>query len=441
LVGFVPLARTTFDTALATRLANDARQTLTAAGLAVAGPTGLVTSLEEVARAGRELAELRPDFLIVFQATFADTTLLQRLVDSVQAPLLLWDVPEERSGGRLALNSFCGLNLATHALTERGRRYDYLYAPPDDPTAQQTVSTLARAGRALRLLRGARLGLAGTHPDGLDTCDYDAASLAIKLGVTIVPVQLEAVLDAARLAPATEVQALFDQLATRLDGLDGVDRVATFKTLGVYLALRRLARELNLSAWAVRCWPEFFTQLGCAACGAMSLLSDEGLPCACEADVHGAISQLLLQLLSGEPAFGTDVVPFHAAADTAVVWHCGLAPLSMADPAVRPRATIHSNRRLPLLFEFPLQPGPLTLARLSHSPAGLRLVVGRGEMLHAPLPFAGTSGTLRFSRPAGEVMRTLLDQGLEHHLALTYGDHEASLLALARWLDLPVVPL
>ena len=36
----------------------------------------------------------------------------------------------------------------------------------------------------------------------------------------------------------------------------------------------------------------------------------------------------------------------------------------MADPAVGVAATVHSNRKLPLLFEFPLKPGRITLARL-----------------------------------------------------------------------------
>jgi len=181
--------------------------------------------------------------------------------------------------------------------------------------------------------------------------------------------------------------------------------------------------------------------LGCAACGAMSMLSDELMPCSCEADVNGTVTQLMLQWLSGEPAFGTDLVSVDTEEDLIVLWHCGLAPLSMADPAVRPRATIHSNRQLPLLMEFPLKPGRVTVARLSEATGGYRLVVGGGEMLRAPMSFAGTSGVMRFDRPAAEVLDTLLSEGLEHHVSLTYGDYQPALLALAKMLDLPVLRL
>jgi L-fucose isomerase-like protein len=192
---------------------------------------------------------------------------------------------------------------------------------------------------------------------------------------------------------------------------------------------------------AVRCWPEFFTDLGCSACGAISMLTDGGIPSSCEADANGTITQLILHWLSGGSAFGTDIVSVDIKKDHFVVWHCGLAPLSMADPAVQPRATIHSNRKLPLLMEFPLKPGTVTIARLSQASGELQLVVGRGEMLSAPISFSGTSGVLRFERSAQDTLDTIISEGLEHHVALTYGDHLDALLELARMLELPVLRL
>ena len=152
------------------------------------------------------------------------------------------------------------------------------------------------------------------------------------------------------------MSAVADALAGTLAGIADVDGDATRGTLGSYVTLDALTQEDNLSGMAVRCWPEFFTDLGCSACGAMSLLSDQMTPCSCEADVNGTITQLILGWISGEPAFGSDLVSFDVDADEAVLWHCGLAPLSMADPDAQPEATIHSNRRLPLLMQFPLKP-------------------------------------------------------------------------------------
>jgi L-fucose isomerase-like protein len=445
-LGLVALARTTFDIPLAEQVAAQVRAQLRAAGFQLAGPQGLVTDLEGTQAAARDLDGEPLDLLIVLQATFADSTMVTHLAGAVEAPLLLWAVPEERSGGRLRLNSFCGINLGAHALARRGQGYDYVYAAPGEAgtashSVVEQVSTLARAGRARRLLRGARLGRVGENPDGLDTCQLDREALAGRLGLEVQQVDLAETFEAVGSVPAGEIDAVYRALEARLEGLGEVDQAALRRTLGSYLALGRLAEEERLAGLAVRCWPEFFTELGCAACGAMSMLSDEGTPCSCEADVNGTITQMLLQWISGEPAFGTDVVSFDLEEDAVVVWHCGLAPLSMADPEVRPRAAIHSNRRLPLLMEFPLKPGRVTVARLSEATGDYRLVVGSGEMLRAPMSFSGTSGVLRFDRPARQVLDTMLGQGLEHHLSLTYGDHVPTLLALAKMLDLSVLRL
>jgi L-fucose isomerase-like protein len=171
------------------------------------------------------------------------------------------------------------------------------------------------------------------------------------------------------------------------------------------------------------------------------MLTDEMTPCACEADVNGTVTGLMLQGLSGEPAFGTDIVGWDLERDETVLWHCGLAPLSMCDPDFRPRTTVHSNRKKPLLMEFPLKRGRVTIARLSQATGEYRLVVGAGEMQVAPMSYTGTSGVLKFDRPAREVLDTIMQEGLDHHISLTYGDHLDALLALAKLLELPVLRL
>jgi L-fucose isomerase-like protein len=163
------------------------------------------------------------------------------------------------------------------------------------------------------------------------------------------------------------------------------------------------------------------------------------VPCSCEADINGTLTQLLLQWLSGSPAFGTDMVGVDTERNRIALWHCGLAPLSMADPAVQPHGGIHSNRRVPLVMEFPLKPGRVTIARLSQASGELRLVLGKGEMLALPPPFSGTSGILRFEKPARQIFDTLMQEGLEHHISLVYGDYLPALEAFARLTGLPTL--
>ena len=440
-IGFVPIARPTFDTALAAEATAQARHHLHAQGWELCGTEEMVMDIAAAQAVAAELKESPPDLLLLFQATISDSTVSMILAKAIDAPLLLWALPEEPSGGRLRLNSLCGINLSAFSLKEAGRRFRYVYASPEDPAVLPQVESLARAGRALRTLRETRMGVIGQHPDGFDPCHYDAGRLSSLLGVEVVPFELPAFFDRIRSQPAERVEAQLASLSQTLPNLSELDQKAMRGTLSTLEALRDLSQAEGLGGLAVRCWPEFFTEMGCAACGAMSIMSDDGVPCSCEADVNGTITQIMLQAVSGKPAFGTDLVSANLEEDTVVVWHCGLAPLSMADPAVRPRGTVHSNRKLPLLMEFPLKPGRVTIARLSESSGGYRLVVGRGEMLQAPMSFTGTSGVLRFDRPAAEVLDVILTQGLEHHLSMTYGDYVPALLAVGEMLELSVLCL
>lgn len=440
-IGFVPIARPTFDVPYAEEMTGRVYNQLQAAGYHIIGDQTLIMGINEVDSAADILNQHDLDLLLMLQAGFADSTMVMRLVELVDAPLLMWALPEPRVGGRLRLNSFCGINLAGHGLTRAGYSYDYIYAEPEDEAALTTLDTIARAGEVRRRLQSARIGRVGEHPTGFDTCKFDAAALNEQLGVEIVQLELQQVFVEVRQAEPEAVGAIFEQVRGQLSNLDEMDVKATQGTLSTYLTLDRMAETQQLNGIAVRCWPEFFTDLGCSACGAMSMMTDKMTPCSCEADVNGTITQLLLQWVSGDTAFVTDVVSFDVHKDFAVLWHCGLAPLSMADPDVPPQATIHSNRKMPLLMEFPLKPGRVTVARLSEATGEYRLVIGSGEMIKAPPSFTGTSGTLRFDNGAQHVMDAIMREGLEHHLAVTYGDHTETLITLARMLNLKTLML
>lgn len=480
-VALVAIARPTFDVPLAQSVADAAIAQIERAGLKVVGSSTLIMDAESAAAVQHELRGTSHDLLVLLQASFADSSMAVALAEVAaerRIPVLLWAVPDERAGGRLRLNSLCGINLAGHALMLRGIAYDYLLTQANDPAALAKIETLARTGRALRTLHGATLGAVGEHPAGFDTCAYDAGDLAQLFGVKVQPVALAATLAEAAATGDAERERFVARVTELAPNVVELDQSAVRGTAGVYHALRTLADGAQLSGVAVRCWPEFFTELGCAACGAMSVLNEEQCPASCEADVNGTLTSLLLQALAGAPAFITDLVSIEAASDSAVLWHCGLAPASMADPNAEILGTIHSNRKLPLLFEFPLKPGRVTVARLHRtasksevlSPKSevrnldselrtqnleprtpnselrtqdsrYQLVIGGGEMVRAPKSFTGTSGVLRFDRPATAVFDTIMRMGLEHHVSIVYGDYREELRHVARLVGLPVVEL
>lgn len=451
-IGMAAIARPTFDVPLAQSVADEVRALLLAGGCEIIGSgAALIMDAAEASAAEASLRAAPFDLLLILQASFADSTMavaLAQVAHEAGAPVLLWAVPDARDGGRLRLNSLCGINLAAHALQLRGIAYDYLLTHPADPDAGEKIQTLARAGRARRALRTMRIGVVGEHPAGFDTCRYDAGALESRLGVEVLPLSLDATLADAR-AASDEARAPFLARAAALaPNLAEMDQVALRGTAGVHAALSQEVASRKLAGVAVRCWPEFFVENGCAACGAMSVLGESGCPASCEADVNGTVTSLLLQEIAGAPAFIADLVSIDAASDTGVLWHCGLAPASMADETIEGdiRATIHGNRKLPLLFEFALKPGRVTLARLHvqrqrDGSLEYALVIGGGEMVRAPRAYSGTSGVVRFDAPATTVLDRIMRIGMEHHLCMVYGDFSAELRAFANLGGFQIVEL
>ncbi|MBD3679648.1 MAG: hypothetical protein HUJ27_14780 [Rhodobacteraceae bacterium] len=456
-LGLLPLGRPTFDVDYANEKLAAMLSDLDGAGHEIIGPRVLLFDEEATRTAIDELRAADVDQVLILQVTFTDASMTAMIGEVFDQPLSIWAVPEPRIGGRLRLNAFCGLNLAAHALGLRGRVFSWLYADPGagadlegllagkrlaDEILPGPVPAATPEGEAIAgSVRGRRIARIGEHPAGFDTCAYDAAALKTLAGVEVDAIPLDDLFTTARAAPAETAQALRAEVATQLEGLEDVDQPQLDRSLRLKLGLDDLRSSGSYDAFAIRCWPETFTEYGGAVCGPAAMMGEARVPCACEADVYGALTQLVLMQAAQAPVFLTDLVDMDEADNTGVVWHCGQAPLSMRDPETAPEATVHTNRKQPLLYQFPLKPGPVTFLRISQARNRPQMVLGLGDMLRRPMAYTGTSGVVRFSRDAGAVLSDLVGAGLEHHMALAYGDHREALRGTAGALGLPLLEL
>ncbi len=459
-IGILPIGRQTFDVALAEEKLSAMLSALDRWGGEIVGPRTILMDGEAGRDAVAQLQQEEVEHLLVLQVTFTDAAMIAEAATRLDVPVSIWAVPELREGDRLRLNSFCGLNLASHALGLRDRKFSWLYADPTSVADEQITALFdgsvetaelqasvpqvagSEAAKAVvARLQGQRIGRIGAHPDGFDTCDYDADKMRELSGVSVDELQLPDLFDRAKQADADDVADVHKLAAEALADLDQVDQAELDKSLRLKVALDGIRKSGNYQAFALRCWPETFTEYGGAICGPAAMLGENKIPCACEADVYGALTQLILQEVSNMPVFLTDLVDMDIDDDSGVVWHCGQAPLSMRDEQVTPSATIHTNRKMPLLYEFPLKPGRVTLMRMSQAFGEAKMVICSGEMLQRPMAFTGTSGVVRFDRPVADTLPDILNSGIEHHMALSYGDHRQTLREVAAVLQLPVLEI
>lgn len=441
MIGIVALARPTFDMEYAKEVAAQVKSNLDTLDATFVGDTQLLLDEAMVKEVLPKLQETKLDLLLVLQISFTDATMVVSLAKTIDAPLMMWSFPEPRIGGRLRLNSLCGINLAGHALGKAQQPFEYIHLAPNNPEAGEKIFSLAKAQQIAQQLQSTKLAVIGDHPAGFDTCEYNAQEIQKLCGAQVDAIQLPELFQRAKTISEEETETVYARVNSEVSNLSEVEQEPLRKSLKVFSALKQISQEQNYKGMAIRCWPEFFTEYGCAACGPMAMMNEDQVPSGCEADLYGTLSTLVLQWVGNAPAFMSDLVDVNTEDDTAVFWHCGLAPKSMADPEAEVRATIHTNRKKPLLYEFPLKPGRVTIARLSQSQNKTRLVLGSGEMLRAPMSFTGTSGVIRFDKPAQEVLGTIMEESLEHHFSLTYGEYRPTLRKLASLLNIPVLEI
>ena len=440
-IGVVAVGRPTFDVEYATEVFEKAWASLATLPVEIVGDKLLHFESDPALAAFNTTNAAGIDMLLLLQVTFTDSSVCAEIAKSLDVPLALWTFPEERTGGRLRLNSFCGVNLASHTLSRMQKTLDNVHGAPDSADSLQKIEQLARAAAVVKRLARSKILVVGEHPVGFDACNYDVQLLKSRFGIQAEATPVGDFIESVKQLPDSVADEPYVRRAKDFPNLGDMDQDATRKTLKVYSALRSRAETEGFDGIAVRCWPEFFTQYGCAACGAIALMNEDRRPGGCEADMFGVISSLVLQWSADQGVFNTDLVDIDPVNDTMVFWHCGQAPIEMADPDVQPIATIHSNRKLPLLSQFPLKPGRITLCRITQGEGKLRMMLAGGDMLKAPLAYSGTSGVARLDVHADLFRQRLLDAGMEHHCSLTYGDHRPVLRQIARFLDLELVEL
>jgi L-fucose isomerase-like protein len=185
---------------------------------------------------------------------------------------------------------------------------------------------------------------------------------------------------------------------------------------------------------------------GVAPCNAMSYLSDNGIPAACETDVLGALSMRLLHaatdsaptILDWNNNYGDDE-------NACVVFHCGNLPqstfrtmqvtehpiLSATLPPERTRGTC----------EGCLRPGETTFLRLSTRDweGTVRGYIGTGTVTMEDPETFGAVGVLRVER-LQELMQTVCREGFEHHVCMAYGSVAEPLFdALSTYLGVEMI--
>ncbi len=421
-IGVVCLERTTFDYQAATeiyrRTIGELKADTSVDWAIIETP---VIEVEEAIAAGETLARQLVDGVVIISATFHLGHLALTVERLVKRPVLLWAFSElPYDGGKIRLNSVCGINLNASNLYKAG--VEGYCCTIGDHIDQDWLAAV----RIQTKLRRAHIGLAGYRADGFFNLDVEDLTLARTYGILIDHYELSEFYGGAVESPEYEryIDAHFNT--------DDITAAQKCKVAALAAGIEGFLKQKKLDAVAVRCWPEFARDYGVAPCASMALLAAKGYILGCEGDMEGTLSLLACKALSDGTPYMADLSQVDFEEDYALMWHCGVAADTLWDGKSVCSLDTYFAGGKGVTTGMVMKEGPVTIFRMDTARGKTRLFIQRGEALPMEKALRGTYAKVRFDRNVRDLFALVADYGVAHHVAMLYGDHLSALRKFAR---------
>ena len=388
------------------------------------------------------LDPLAPDLIVFQNLTFANAAYMAEVLRRTSCPVVLWTLREPViDGGRLRLNSLTGAYSAANTLRAfSDRPFVYVFGAPEEDRVQEALKAAVAAARVKHDMRSLKLAAVGHTPQGFGFGRALDGELMDAFGVELEAIEARELMDKAKGYTDEDCRPYLERTAALTCGLENTPERNRLDHARLYKAYSDYVNANHIGALASRCWPDFFTAYGTPVCAVLSLLNDDGVAAACEADVYGALSMWVGMRLSGSPVFFGDPVSLDEGENTITYWHCGAAACALAREDTGAAMGVHPNRKIGPAMNFGCEAFPeATIFRIGREPDGsFRFFLATGEALDKPRQFIGTSLVICTDSDSREIVEKSVLDGFEPHFVVMKGNHVKALEALAAMLGFEV---
>ncbi len=402
---------------------------------------GLLYERKHAAAAVELFKKADVDAVFAPHVNFGTEEVVSQLARDVGKPFLIWGPRDEAplpDGSRLR-DTQCGLFATANVLKKYGVPFSWIVnSRLDTPVFERGVRTFLSAVSAAKSFIHARIGQVSTRPPNFYTVIINEQDLLRRWGIEMVPMDLvvltRRVLEIASSDP--RVKDEMESMRTRVT-LKGVNEEALRRMAALKLFLADWAKAEELDAIAFKCHDDLPDALGIYPCFINGELASMGVPVACETDVHGALSTLLLQAAArwSTPAFLADLTVRHPTNDNAeLLWHCGNFPVELARKTntsfLGTHFVIPPHR--PGTGHFEIRGGDITVARFDGLEGEYSLLMGHGRGIDGPFSL-GTY--LWMEVPDWPLWEERLVRGpYVHHVAGIHGLYAPALYEATRYI-------
>ncbi len=214
------------------------------------------------------------------------------------------------------------------------------------------ILLLAKAEKARQLMRGHRLGVIGRPSDWLISSNADYDYVKERLGVSLVDIPMEELLDIIAKIPETAQQDFKTGGHDVSSSLPGANRI--------YVALKTLVARHGLHGLTLRCF-DLLTAVRNTGCLALARLNAEGVVASCEGDVPAMLSMEIAHVLTGVSGFQANPASIDIETGRMLFAHCTI-PLNMVE---RYETDTHFESGIGVGIRGYVKTGPVTIFKVS----------------------------------------------------------------------------
>jgi L-fucose isomerase-like protein len=376
------------------------------------------------------------DGIIVALPNFGDELAVVQTLEmsGLNVPILVQASKDEidKVDVRSRRDAFCGKISVCNNLYQYGYTFTDTTEHTEDLEGPQFKADLRRFSSVCRVVggvRGARIGMIGTRPDAFQTVRFSEKLLQAH-GITVVPVDLSWIF-----ARAEQIEDGDGELQKKLEELrsygtipERIPEEHVLKSARLSLTIERWLEENECDASAIQCWNSVQLNYGCATCVTMSMMSNALKPSACEVDITGALSMLILSLAEDSPAALLDWNNnYGREEDKCVNTHCSNFPRSFVGNEIEISELDLLGEELGRERSFgavkgKVKAGPATYLRISTDDrhAAIKGYLGEGEFTDDAFGMDGGIAVVKVNR-LRDLLGHICRNGFEHHVAMTRG--------------------
>ena len=409
----------------------------------------MVDTLDAADEAGKLFKKEEIDILVIAYGTYLPDFMTMHVINQLKdVPVIFFSVQNTE---RIDVNSnyehslrnssTIGIAQITGTMRKLGRNYKVVVGSIDDERAYKKIGVYVKAKQAIADIKEANIGVIGNVFRGMYDLELSKTFLKSAFDVNVIYIQSGHLLAEWEKVEDAEVKEVADKLLKRFKKRD-VTENDVLRAIKLAIAMQRLAERFRLNAMCFL--DQHFLQkqtLTTARIGASLIMENTDMTVACEGDLGGLVTMMLMKSISGEGALMGEWGEYDAELNSCLIMGHGIGVPSLAKSDDEITLT-----RTPeewgfegggLNYELIVKPGDVTAAHVIETTTGYKMVVSPAKSVDMKaLPYNELHAMIQVKTPIKDYLEKVFDSGVTHHCIVGISNMAEELMMVAEFLGL-----